>query len=110
MSARLRAGIHRVPDEGGDELLCGFEWDGGDVKIVYGKDSDVAQCILKVGLVGNDYKTYTLKDGEAFMRQVPWAYTSMGIMGDIWEEKDGGWVRSKRAPWPEVDEQGEPNA
>lgn len=107
---KLRAGIHYVDGDGKVEMRCGFEWGGGDVKIIVGEDTKVAQRIMQRGVEGCNSKVYKLSDGEAFMRALPFSIRGSMAFADLWEEQDGKWVESEPSIEPADEVGGEANA
>lgn len=70
----LVSDIIEIGDSFKPALLARLHFDGKRVRVVKG-DKKVLKLIDLDGVVGKDQKVYRSKDGEEFMRALPFQYT-----------------------------------
>jgi hypothetical protein len=83
--ARLTAEIRRLKD-GEEELLIVITWDGTRLEVPKGRDTSTFRWIARDGIYGRFNRRYTLDDGEAFVRELPWALHGSYLWASLRED------------------------
>lgn len=82
----LISDIIEINDKFKSTLLARLYFDGKRVRVIKG-DKNILNIIDMDGVVGKDQKAYRSKDGEKFMKALPFQYTGTRFRATLKKKK-----------------------
>jgi hypothetical protein len=71
-----RVDVFMVEPTGHEYVIMAFGWDGKTISVIEDRMNGLASFVLKKGISGMRGKKFSAKDGEKFLENLQYAYSS----------------------------------